>query len=254
MGRSTGIEPATSGTTIRAYSSSPVIVNLHKTLQHWEQPHRISSYVAARIHLFPLWCYSGAYPRAGSVVATGKITKRSVEAVPVPPKDSGKREHLWDDSLKGFGVMVTDRGVRSYLVQYRIGGRAGKTRRVTIGKHGSPWTADKARDRAAELLEQVRRKIDPFDAEKAMLAAQLEEKQQQAEATEILSRLAFSTLADSFVEKYAKVRQPKTWKDTDSVVRRDLKPFFGDKPLPQIDHDDIVELLDLVGNAAPARR
>jgi hypothetical protein len=93
-------------------------------------------------------------------MATGKVTKRAVEAVPVPAQ--GKREHLWDDTLKGFGVMVTDRGARSYLVQYRVGGRGSPTRRVTIGKHGSPWTAERARARAAELLEQVRRKVDPF--------------------------------------------------------------------------------------------
>jgi hypothetical protein len=36
---------------------------------------------------------------------------------------------------------------------------------VTIGKHGSPWTAERARDRAVELLEQVRRKVDPFAPE-----------------------------------------------------------------------------------------
>ena len=177
---------------------------------------------------------------------TGKITKRSVEAVALPPKDSGKREHLWDDTLKGFGVMVTDKGVRSYIVQYRIGGRAGQTRRVTIGKHGSPWTADKARDRAAEILEQVRRKIDPFDAEKERLVAEAEKKRQAEDRKQILSRLAFSKLADTFVDEHAKVHQPKTWKDTESVVRRDLKPHFGDKALPSIDHDDVVELLDRI--------
>jgi hypothetical protein len=96
-------------------------------------------------------------------MSTGRVTKRAVEALAVPAQ--GKREHLWDDTLKGFGVMVTDRGARSYLVQYRIGGRGSPTRRVTIGKHGSPWTAERARDRAVELLEQVRRKVDPFAPE-----------------------------------------------------------------------------------------
>ena len=56
-------------------------------------------------------------------MATGKITKRSVEGIAPPVQ--GKRDHLWDDVLKGFGVMVTDKGVRSSLVQYCIGGRGG---------------------------------------------------------------------------------------------------------------------------------
>ena len=103
-------------------------------------------------------------------MATGKITKTSVEGIDPPP--AGKRAHLWDDTLKGFGAMVTDRGARSYLVQYRIGGRGAQTRRVTIGKHGSPWTAETARTRAKELLHQVDCKVDPFDAVKAQVEKQ----------------------------------------------------------------------------------
>lgn len=178
-------------------------------------------------------------------MAVGKITKRSVEAIEVPAKGT-PRDYLWDTTLKGFGVMVTDGGVRSYLVQYRIGGRAGKTRRYTIGQHGSPWTADKARDRAAEVLEDVRRRIDPFDAERDRIAADHDRKREEEEARHALTRLAFSKFADTFVDRYAKVQQPKTWKDTDSVVRRDLKPFFKDKPLPAIRPTDVVELIDTV--------
>lgn len=179
-------------------------------------------------------------------MATGKITKKSVEAVPLPPKKSGKREYLWDDTLKGFGLMATDSGVRSYIVQYRIGGRGSPTRRVTIGKHGSPWTAEKARIRAADLLEQVRKQIDPFDAERAKVAAERQRKKDEAEAARVTTKLAFDRFADDWVTKYAKVEQPKTWADTDSIVRRDLKPFFGNRPLPSITPALIVELLDKV--------
>ncbi|RYE38227.1 MAG: DUF4102 domain-containing protein, partial [Hyphomicrobiales bacterium] len=182
----------------------------------------------------------------GSRVTTGKITKRSVEAIEAPIKGSQKRAHLWDTTLKGFGVMVTDGGVRSYLIQYRIGGRGSQTRRVTIGKHGSPWTADRARDRAAELLEQVRRNIDPFDAERARIAADQDRKREEEEKRNAATRLAFSKFADTFVDRYAKIQQPKTWRDTESVVRRDLKPFFKDKPLPAIKPADVIELIDTV--------
>jgi hypothetical protein len=89
----------------------------------------------------------------------GKITKRTVEAVEKPPE--GKRAYLWDEVVKGFGLMVTDKGKGSYIVQYRIGGRGSPTRRVTIGTHGSPYTAEKATARPKELLDQVRRKVDP---------------------------------------------------------------------------------------------
>jgi hypothetical protein len=95
-------------------------------------------------------------------MATGRITKRSVEAIPLPV--APKREFLWDDTLKGFGVMVTERGVRSYILQYRLGGRGHPTKRATIGQHGNPWTAEKAREHATDLLEAVRKGIDPVEA------------------------------------------------------------------------------------------
>jgi hypothetical protein len=79
-------------------------------------------------------------------MAVGRLTKRSVEAVPLPVAPA--RSYLWDDQLKGFGVMVTGAGARTYLVQYQMGGRQAATERYTIGKHGSPWTAEKARDEA----------------------------------------------------------------------------------------------------------
>ncbi len=177
-------------------------------------------------------------------MATGKITKRAVEAVPVPPL--GKREHLWDDTLKGFGVMVTDKGVRSYLIQYRMGGRGTPTRRVTIGRHGSPWTAEKAREYAADLLQQVRKGVDPFLVERQREEAQREAAAKAETQRKEATRLAFGLVADRFVEKYAKVEQPKTWRDTESIIRRDLKPHFGETPLPHITDADIIELLDRV--------
>lgn len=127
---------------------------------------------------------------------TARLTKRSVEAVPLPV--DGKRSYLWDDQLKGFGVMVMRTGIRSYLVQYRIGGRAGKTKRYTIGQHGNPWTCELARDRAEDLLADIRKGIDPLDQEKRRLEA---EREGEADAT----RLAFDAYVETFGKKYADV-------------------------------------------------
>ena len=102
-------------------------------------------------------------------LAIGKITKRAVDAVEKP---ASGRMFLWDDALKGFGLMVTHKGARSYILQYRIGGRGSPTKRATIGQHGNPWTAEQARDRAEELLSMVRRKIDPIEAGRERLAAE----------------------------------------------------------------------------------
>ncbi|WP_395223980.1 Arm DNA-binding domain-containing protein, partial [Salmonella sp. SAL00541] len=71
--------------------------------------------------------------------------------------------------------MVTHTGVRSYLLQYRMGGRGHPSQTITIGRHGSPWTAEKAREQAADLLELVRKGVDPK-------ASKAEKRQQEEEA------------------------------------------------------------------------
>ena len=78
----------------------------------------------------------------------GKITKRAVDAA----NPSGRDAYLWDPELTGYGLKVTPGGSRVYLVQYRLGGRRGRTRRVTIGKHGSPWTPETARKEAKGIV------------------------------------------------------------------------------------------------------
>ena len=76
-----------------------------------------------------------------------KLTKRSVEALPVRDQDY----ITFDAEVNGFGVRVLPSGRRSYLVQYRAGGR---TRRIAIGQHGAV-TVEQARKRAKELLGSV---------------------------------------------------------------------------------------------------
>jgi len=76
-----------------------------------------------------------------------KLTKRTVDAAKAEAKDY----FLWDDELPGFGLRVFASGKRSYLVQYRAGGRS---RRYTIGLHGI-WTPETARQEAKVQLGRI---------------------------------------------------------------------------------------------------
>lgn len=67
-----------------------------------------------------------------------KLTKRLVDALkPEPDRDV----FAWCGELRGFGVRMTPRGVKSYIAQYR--NASGRSRRLTIGRHGvlQPATA-----------------------------------------------------------------------------------------------------------------
>jgi integrase len=84
-----------------------------------------------------------------------KLTKCVVDAAEKQSSDY----FMWDDELPGFGLRVFRSGKRSYLVQYRAGGR---TRRYTIGVHGV-WTPALARKQARVLLGRIARGENPSE-------------------------------------------------------------------------------------------
>ena len=74
----------------------------------------------------------------------------------------GAEAVLWDSELKGFGVRVQRGGAKSYVLQYRAGGgRGAPLRKLTIGRHGSPWTPETARKEAKTLLGMIEDGADP---------------------------------------------------------------------------------------------
>ena len=69
---------------------------------------------------------------------------------------------LWDSELNGFGVRVQKGGGKSYVLHYRVGtGRGAPRRKLTIGRHGSPWMPETARKEAKSLLGIIEDGADP---------------------------------------------------------------------------------------------
>ena len=91
-------------------------------------------------------------------MAVSRLTKRTVDNASRGERDT----YVWDNEVSGFGLKVTPKGRKVYLVQYRLGGRKGRTRRVTIGQHGV-FTPDEARTEAKRLLGLVAAGIDPAE-------------------------------------------------------------------------------------------
>lgn len=83
-----------------------------------------------------------------------RLNKTNVERFPRPETGAAM---AWDDDLPGFGLRVTAKGVRAYIVQARVGG---KTRRVTIGRHGV-ITTEQARKKARTELGRMTDGADP---------------------------------------------------------------------------------------------
>ena len=64
--------------------------------------------------------------------AAPELTKSAIDALPTPPSDVV----YWDVGFPGFGVKVTPRGRKVFVVLYRTGGARSKLRKYTIGPYG----------------------------------------------------------------------------------------------------------------------
>jgi integrase len=173
---------------------------------------------------------------AGSVEA--RITKRVVDDASIEADDFFIR----DTDVRGFGLRVRQGGTKTYFVDFRLpGGRAAEKGRYTIGRHGSPWTPDSARKEAIAILEQVRRGINPNLARKA----------EQKEKTE----LALGAYCETFIEKYCRARQPRSWQKTRAIFHNDIVPTLGSQPITKLTRPQIVQLLSGIAEerAATAR-
>ena len=169
-------------------------------------------------------------------MANVKITKRSVDAA--TPGD--KTIFLWDTELKGFGLKITTSGSRIYIFQYRTGGREAKTKRVTIGAHGSPWTADLARNHAKELSFGVHKGDDPRELDQ----------QRRRDAVD----LAFDKYAEEFINQYLKQNWKETWQEATRILRRDVIPVLRSRPLPSITKNHITDLLNGLNDRPALKR
>lgn len=164
----------------------------------------------------------------------GHITKRSVDAL----KPSGQDLFIWDDEVSGFGLKVTPNGRRTYILQYRMGGRGSPTRRYTIGRHGT-WTPDEARAEARKLRQLVDRGNDPQEADR-------ERQRQEVD-------LAFGPYMERFLEQYGKPNWGDgTYASAESNLRRFVAPVLGRKSLPSITRRDIQEVFDKLPVGKPA--
>ena len=146
------------------------------------------------------------------------ISRRTVEALP-----SGEREVVfWDHELSGFGVRVYPSGTKVYLVQTRSGG---KSRRITIGRHGV-LTAEQARRKAAQLIARIKAGEEPARPQSPPDAGP-----------------TISEVAERYMREHVAVRcKPYTARTCRSTLDRYLLPAFGARPLGSIGREEVAAL------------
>jgi integrase len=147
------------------------------------------------------------------------------------PPAEGDRVIYWDTELRGFGLLVTKRGHRSYVVQYRT---AGRLRRMHL-KGATSLRA--AKDQGRSILGDVakgralRQPIDPLT----------ERRKTEAEARGIGT---LKTIAMEWYEREGS--RKRSGPQRLAVLKRLVFPTMGSRLIYDIKRSDVVKLLDRI--------
>jgi integrase len=150
-----------------------------------------------------------------------KISKATVDAA----KIEAKRYTLWDMSLAGFGLVVSNKGSKTFILRYRAKHPFAPKRLMVLGRYG-PMTPEEARRSAIEILGHVARGKDP--------ALEMSKAKQSA--------ITFGDVCDRFLELHV---MPKRRAGTRALyshlIKTKLKPAFGRRHILKVTKQDVVE-------------
>jgi integrase len=144
-----------------------------------------------------------------------KLTAQFIDHAPKPP-DGKDRVYHWDAATPGFGLMVTATGAKSWVIQYRHGG---KSRRIKL-KGFAPLK--EARDEARETLLKAAKGVDPH--------------------AKAVGEPTFADIAQNFLRIEA--RKLRSGAQYGRVLERLVVPKLGNQSIGAIRRSQVANLLD----------
>ena len=148
------------------------------------------------------------------------LSKRIVDALPVSERETV----YWDRKLPGFGVRVHPSGSKVYMVHKRSGG---KSRRVTIGRHGV-WSPEAARREAGGIIARLEKGETPGRPGADSPSA---------------TGPTIAELAEWYMTDHVAMRcKPTTARSCRHILDKFLLPQFGARRLGEITPDEVAAL------------
>jgi integrase len=154
-----------------------------------------------------------------------RLTKSTIDSLPTANSDVV----YWDAGVPGFGVKVTPKGRKVFIVLYRTGGAGSKLRKYTIGPYGRV------------TLHQAR------VAAQKVFAAKLEGRDPAAEKREAKRRVVADRVED-LLEAFIAQRLSKNRSvaEVSRLLRREVgKPWAG-RSVHEITKRDVVEVVSAI--------
>src|SRR5262249_42730154 len=138
---------------------------------------------------------------------------------------------LWDGLLPGFGCRIkppsakNPEGVKTFVLQYRVG-RA--TRRIRLGRSPA-MKVEQARTKARALLAAIDKGADPSAERKRR---------------RVVPADSLESVAADFIEKHAKAKGRRGWRETERQFAKYVSPTLGKRPMREVTRRDVIDLLD----------
>jgi len=154
-----------------------------------------------------------------------KLTKNAIDALTTPAKDIV----YWDAGCPGFGVKITPKGRKVFIVLYRTAGAGSRLGKFTIGPYGRV-TLHQARSTALKIFAARTEGRDPA-AEK-----------QQARRRLVADRV--DDVVELFIADH--VSKNRSGREISRLLRRELIPSWGNRSVHEIDRRQVIELVTSV--------
>jgi len=175
-------------------------------------------------------------------MAAATLTDKSVRALRAKPYVYRER----DSNPKGFHVVVTPAGTKSFALSY-TSPETGKRTAATIGAYPHVSLKD-ARAKANQWREQIREGVDPAleakrrkEAQQAKQAAERAAKQQE-EAIGTVAQLFETYAADMELDGKRSVR------DVRQLYARDIAQAIGTKKARDVTEDDCADIIAAIND------
>ena len=156
---------------------------------------------------------------------TMKFTDRAIKAL----QATGKRYEVSETNGRGLRLRVSPTGTKTFVYVF---GRGGKLNRLTLGAVGD-ITLNDARAIHAELRKRVRVGESIF-----ALSAFIESGRSAGDLT-------VADLASEWMQRRVR-HERKTWRDVDRMLKKDVIPYLGERPVEAVKAREIVEMLDRI--------
>src|SRR5262252_8021523 len=154
-----------------------------------------------------------------------RLTKSAIDALPTPESDVV----YWDAGYPGFGVKVTPKGRKVFIVLYRTAGAGSKLRKYTIGPYGRV------------TLHQAR------VAAQKVFAAKLEGRDPAAEKRAARRRIVADRVEDlleAFIAQ--RLTQNRSGGEIARLLRREVGKTWAGRSIHEITKRDVVGLVTAI--------